>query len=168
MKITVRQLKRLINEEVKQAKHKTLRENNSKLTVGKLKRLIKEQVQAEKAEEKLDIFLNKVGPEVIEKLEAMVSSPEFKAKKEEHSQDGLEEGLGADMIKVGGYTTAGVSGMSLAWLTSMIAQYGLHDPHAGLSAGAITTLASLLAAGTVAGITAVVMGHMEEKRPSRR
>ena len=174
MRVTIKQLKSLISEAVRTAHVPSVKNHKSEL--ARLKKIIKEQVEdavSGKEEEKVDPITREAAAlppeqakieleellrdaplELIEKLKDMISDPEFKEKKA-----ALNEGNTAGFAMA-----AGSAGLSLAWLSSMIAQYGLNDPSSGLSPQAIATLAGLLVAATGGSIMGAIHSAMENKQ----
>ena len=169
MRVTIKQLKSLISEAVRTAQVPSVKNHKSEL--ARLKKIIKEGVEdavsgvdpitkeaaalsPQQAEKKLEELLRDAPLELIEKLKDLISDPEFKEKKA-----ALNEGNTAGFAMA-----AGSAGLSLAWLSSMIAQYGLNDPSSGLSPQAIATLAGLLVAATGGSIMGAIHSAMENKQ----
>ena len=169
MRITIRQLKLFISEAVRTAHIPSFKRHKSEL--ARLKKIIKEEIEdaakvdpitkdaaalpPEEARMELEEILRDAPPELLQKLQDLVRDPEFREIK-----SSLNEGEHTGALAV----TAVASTTMLAFISSMIAQYGINDPSSGMSPQAVMMLTGLLAATTIGAAGAAIASAIKGKR----
>jgi len=181
MRITIRQLKSLISETVRTSHVPSVKSHKSEL--ARLKKIIKEEIEdaaeekrvapetkaaaalsPEEAKMELEEILRDAPPELLQKLEDLVSNPKFREIKSKLNEGDSKSSLQLRRIDeaqirrsdVGTWGLGvGITGTSLAMLVGVVQTDGLFAIP-GVSPAALLTVAGLLAAATIGGIVGVI------------